>query len=72
MCYLAVSTPIDCSDRNGGCEYTCVRGNIDTCSCPAGLTLSPSNRRACVGKNCVTSMSMLILICRERRSALQT
>ena len=44
-----VPTTVDCSVRNGGCEYTCVRGTPDRCTCPTGLTLSPS-QRTCVGK----------------------
>jgi len=39
---------VDCAVRNGGCEYTCISGTPDRCTCPTGLTLSPSNR-TCVG-----------------------
>jgi len=49
----AVSTSVDCSVLNGGCEYTCVPGSPHHCTCPAGLTLSPSNL-TCVGKNTLT------------------
>ena len=49
VCVTETEESVDCSVRNGGCEYTCVRGTPDRCTCPGGLTLSPSNR-TCVGR----------------------
>ena len=43
---------VNCSDMNGGCQYTCFtgqNGNPDYCGCPIGLTLS-SDGYDCYGE----------------------
>lgn len=49
----AVPTSVDCTVLNGGCEFTCVPGSPHHCTCPAGLTLSPSNRTCVDVDECV-------------------